>query len=136
MVMTYHRDWTPAKKKRVAERIARKKGVIGGKGSREQAKTEIEGREGRIGGTMSVRRKVIIETIARSKTRLNLGRIPSSMGRPSGVIGAKAPAIVGKRRRAGIRRKPQKSGAPAEVVETRGGISAIVHSIMRMIFGK
>lgn len=110
MVMTYHRDWTLAKQKRVTARIARKKGVIGGKGSRERAKIELGGREGRIGGTMSVRRKVIVESIARSKTKMNL-RAPREVG-------------VGREQA-----KVEPAGLSAK-------ISAIVNSIMAMIFGK
>ena len=135
--------------------MIRKKGVIGGKGARERAKIVLGGREGRIGGTMSVRRKVFVESIARSKTKMGL-RAPGDAR--AGVMEAKVSGFMGRQGgKASIRRKPRKKPAPSlEVmkdspprrvgvrreqakIEPAGlsaAISAIVNNIMSMIFGE
>ena len=83
----------------------KKVGVIGGKGSRSTTTENM----GRIpSGSMGKKRKIIVESIARSKTKMNLRR-----NRRGGVYS-------GKRVSGGLSAK----------------ISAIVNSIINMITGR
>lgn len=76
----------------------------------------------------------------RRKPRLNLGRIPTGDPR-AGVMGVRAPAIAEQRRKVVTDKPPRKVGVGREQakIEPAGlsaKISAIVNSIMAMIFGK